>query len=58
MLSALCVFWSMRKLNGRLKMVGINNAVFDMMVPLVLSVYLLILPLVSGVPGYVSYVLV
>ncbi len=54
MLSALCVFWPMRKLNSRLKRVGINNAVFDMMVPLVLSVYLLILPLISGVPGYVS----
>ncbi len=44
----------MRELNGRLKRVGINNAVFDMMVPLLISVYLLNVPLVSGVPGYVS----
>ncbi len=54
MLSVLCVFWPMRKLNGRLKRVGINNVVFDMMVPLVLGVYLLVLAVVSAVPGQVS----
>ncbi len=52
MLGALCLFWPMRKLSVRLIRVGINNAVFDMMVPLVLSV--LVLAVVSAVPGQVS----
>ncbi len=54
MLGALYLFWPMRKLNGRLIRVGINNAVFDMMVPLVLSVNLLILRLVPAEPGHVG----